>query len=55
MLKHMELEICSEMLWMSVRLVVRLRCLVNYNGNRNGIENNPNCETNEVLAFQSLK
>ncbi|KAJ0442374.1 hypothetical protein HanIR_Chr16g0808491 [Helianthus annuus] len=44
-LKYRGLEICSKICRMSFRLAVRLRCLVNYDGSRNGRKNGPNCAT----------
>ena len=55
MLKHRELEICLEMSRMSVRLAVRLRFSVNYDGSCNERENDRSCVTNDIFAFLSLK
>ncbi|KAJ0834481.1 hypothetical protein HanRHA438_Chr16g0744091 [Helianthus annuus] len=54
-LKYRELKMCSKISWMSARLVVRLRCSVNYDGSRNGCKNDPNLATNGFLSCQSLK
>ncbi|MFS8023975.1 hypothetical protein Hanom_Chr16g01457851 [Helianthus anomalus] len=54
-LKYRELKTCSKICWMSVRLVVRLRCSVNYDGNRNERKNDPNQATNGIFLCQTLK
>ncbi|MFS7920939.1 hypothetical protein Hanom_Chr03g00230761 [Helianthus anomalus] len=54
-LKYRELKICSKTSRMSVRLAVRLRYSVNYDGSRNERKNDPNYATNGTLSCQSLK
>ncbi|MFS7997020.1 hypothetical protein Hanom_Chr12g01136801 [Helianthus anomalus] len=54
-LKYRELKTCSKICWMLVRLVVRLRCSVNYDGSRNEHKNDPNQATNGIFLCQTLK
>ncbi|MFS7955630.1 hypothetical protein Hanom_Chr07g00644871 [Helianthus anomalus] len=54
-LKYRENEMCSKISRMSVRLVVRLRCSVNYDETRTDAKNDPNYATNGILSCQSLK
>ncbi|MFS8018941.1 hypothetical protein Hanom_Chr15g01398021 [Helianthus anomalus] len=55
MSKYREYEICLKLSRMSVRLVVRPRCSVNYDETRTDAKNDPNYATNKILAFQTLK
>ncbi|MFS7994583.1 hypothetical protein Hanom_Chr12g01107741 [Helianthus anomalus] len=54
-LKYRELKTCSKISRMSVRLVVRSRCLLNYDGMRISAKNDPNCATNGFFSCQTLK
>ncbi|KAJ0556576.1 hypothetical protein HanIR_Chr07g0315431 [Helianthus annuus] len=55
MLKYREHKRCSKICRTLVRLAVRLRCSVNYDGSRNGGKNDPNYATNGFLTSQSPK
>ncbi|MFS7945269.1 hypothetical protein Hanom_Chr06g00522181 [Helianthus anomalus] len=54
-LKYRKLKICLKQCRMSVRLVVRLCCSVNYDETRTDAKNDPNYATNGILSCQSLK
>ncbi|MFS7974476.1 hypothetical protein Hanom_Chr09g00869241 [Helianthus anomalus] len=54
-LKYRELETCSKICRMSVRLVVRSRCSANYDETRTYAKNDPNYATNGILPSQTLK
>ncbi|MFS7944069.1 hypothetical protein Hanom_Chr06g00507681 [Helianthus anomalus] len=54
-LKYRELKTCSKICRMPVRLVVRLRCSVDYDESRNERKNDPNQATNEIFLCQTPK
>ncbi|MFS7954588.1 hypothetical protein Hanom_Chr07g00632291 [Helianthus anomalus] len=54
-LKYRELKICSKISRELVRLAVRLRCSVNYDGMRISAKNDPNGVTNGFFLYQTLK
>ncbi|KAJ0615189.1 hypothetical protein HanIR_Chr02g0071191 [Helianthus annuus] len=54
-LKYRELKTCSKTSRMSVRLVVRLRFSLNYDGSRNERKNDSNQATNGIFLCQTLK
>ncbi|KAJ0826675.1 hypothetical protein HanRHA438_Chr17g0816941 [Helianthus annuus] len=55
MLKHCGHETCSKICRMSVRLVVRSRCSLNYDGMRISAKNDPNDATNGFFSCQTLR
>ncbi|MFS8027971.1 hypothetical protein Hanom_Chr16g01504991 [Helianthus anomalus] len=54
-LKCRGLEICSKIFQMSVRLVVRSRCSLNYDGMRISAKDDPNDATNGLFSCQTLR
>ncbi|MFS7981166.1 hypothetical protein Hanom_Chr10g00947811 [Helianthus anomalus] len=53
MFKHCGHEICSKICRMLVRLAVRSRCSVNYDGMRISAKNDPNDATNGYFLCQT--
>ncbi|MFS7911609.1 hypothetical protein Hanom_Chr02g00120161 [Helianthus anomalus] len=54
-LKYRELKMCSKISRMSVRLAVRSRCSVNYDGMRISAKDDPNCATNGFFSCHTLR
>ncbi|KAJ0533006.1 hypothetical protein HanIR_Chr09g0403411 [Helianthus annuus] len=55
MSKHCGHETCSKICRMLVRLAVRSRCSVNYDGMRISAKNDPNCATKGFFSCQTLR